>query len=233
MATVTICLYGYQMPRVADHDERRTLIARTFQRHVVEHGLQATTFARVAAAAGISVGLIQHYFTSRDELLGYVYLDALRRCADRVAAHIAEGEAAKRPIRDMLKTALRELLPLDVTRAEEFHVTQNLLTQALHDPAVAEIAARAYSDLHQRVAIAVSNGKECGEVEPDVDADSAAARIVATVSGLASRIALAGSSAPTRRQHHVDAVLNPVLALTFTGECRHHGRPAAGRTRRH
>jgi AcrR family transcriptional regulator len=220
------------MPRVADHDERRALITRTFQRHVAEHGLPATTFARVASAAGVSVGLIQHYFASRDELLGFVYTDALRRCDERVATHITEGEAAGRPIRAMLASALHELLPLDAIRTEEFHVTQNLHTQALHDHAVAEIAARADKDLHRRVSTAVNNGKECGEVEPGVDADAAAARIIATTYGLASRIALTGKDDPARRQGHIDAVVNPVLAITFTGDCRRHGRPATGTKRR-
>ncbi|MFI7071230.1 transcriptional regulator, TetR family [Micromonospora sediminicola] len=212
------------MPRVVDHEERRTLIARTFQRHVLVHGLAATTFARVAASAGISVGLIQHYFTNRDELLRFVYLDALRRRDDRIVAHIAEGEAAERPIRDMLAAAVRELLPLDGTRTAEFHITQNLLTQALHDPEIAEVAVRADRDLHLRASVAVRNGKKCGEVEPDVDADTAAARILATAHGLAIRLALTRPPTATASTGHVDAVLGPILAAVFTGRCHHHDR---------
>ncbi|MBQ1048143.1 TetR/AcrR family transcriptional regulator [Micromonospora sp. C51] len=212
------------MPRVADHDERRALIARTFRRHLVEHGLQATTFARVAAAAGISVGLIQHYFGSRDELLRFVYVDALRRRDERIAAHIAAGEAAERPIREIIATAVVELLPLDAIRVEEFHVTQNLVTQALHDQALAEVAARAHRDLHLRASIAVRNGKRCGEVDGDVDIDTAAARILATTCGLAASLILVGPDDPARRRAPADAVIDPVLAMTFTGRCRHYAR---------
>jgi AcrR family transcriptional regulator len=218
------------MPRVADHEERRTLIARTFQHHVVQHGLAATTFARVAAAAGISVGLIQHYFENRDALLRFVYVDALRRRDDRIAVHIAEGEAAQRPIRDILATAVRELLPLDDVRTEELHVTLNLLTQALHDPSIADVAAGADRDLQLRASIAVSNGKLCGEVAPEVDADAGAARILATSYGLATQLALAASldeDSPTWRDDRVDAVLDPVLDSIFTGRCRHYDSPAA------
>ncbi|MEV4711263.1 TetR/AcrR family transcriptional regulator [Micromonospora sp. NPDC049374] len=212
------------MPRVADHDERRALIARTFRRHLVKHGLQATTFARVAAAAGISVGLIQHYFGSRDELLRFVYVDALRRRDDRIAAHIAEGEAAERPIREIIATAVVELLPLDEIRVEEFHVTQNLVTQALHDQALAEVAARAHRDLHLRASIAVRNGKRCGEVDPGVDVDTAAARVLATTYGLAANVILVGPDDPARRREHASAVIEPILAGTFTGRCRHYAR---------
>jgi AcrR family transcriptional regulator len=215
------------MPRVADHDQRRGLIASSFQQHLVQHGLAATTFARVAAEAGVSVGLIQHYFGSRDELLGFVYADALRRRDDRIALHIAEGEAAERPIRDMLAAAVRELLPLDETRVREHHVTQNLLTQALHDPAVAEVAARADRELHRRAAIAVGNGKLCGEVEAGVDPDIAADRILATTRGLAALVVptpVGDHGGPVGRERRVSAVLDPVIAAVFTGRCRHHDR---------
>lgn len=205
------------VPRVADHDERRELIAGTFQRHVADHGLAATTFARVAQAAGISVGLIQHYFSGKDELLRFVYEDCLRHRDERIAAVISVGEADGRPIREMIDLALRELLPLDEQRRQEHHVTQNFLAQALHDPVIGGIAARTDHDLHQRLVVAVSNGKLCGEVEPDVGSDAAAARILAAVYGTATRVALVGDTAA-----EIADTLRPLIAQVFTGECQHH-----------
>ena len=225
MATIAIRLYSLPVPRVADHDERRALIGSAFQDHVARHGLAATTFARVAVAAGVSVGLIQHYFANRDELLRFVYVDVLRRRDDRIAVHIAEGEAAERPIRDILLAAVEELLPLDETRSREFALTQNLLAQALYDPRIAEVSARADHDLHLRASIAVTNGKECGEVDAAVAADVAATRILATAYGLAVRIAVAG----TGSTGSAGDVLGPVLATVFTGRCHHHDRPVAAK----
>ncbi len=171
----------------------------------------------------MSVGLIQHYFANKDELLRFVYVDALGRRDDRIALHIVEGEAAHQPIRHIVLTALTELLPLDETRAQEFAVTQNLLAQALHDPLIAAVATRADHDLHQRASTAVTNGKECGEVERDVVADVAAARILAMAYGQATRIAVGGPDARLL----VDDVLGPVMAGVFTGRCRHHERREA------
>lgn len=209
------------MPRVVDHEERRALIAAAFRAHLVEHGLPATTFARVAAAAGISVGLVQHYFASRDDLLRFVYSDALRRRDDRIAVDIAEGEADQRPIRQILATAVRELLPLDDTRTEEYHVTVNLISQALHDPTIASVAEQADRDLHLRASVAVDNGKECGEVERDIDGPAAASLILATTYGLATRLSVGKPTDPTRRDEQVDAVLGQALATIFTGRCHH------------
>ncbi|MCA2223550.1 TetR/AcrR family transcriptional regulator [Nonomuraea aurantiaca] len=82
------------MPRVADHDQRRVQIARAFQRLLAAEGLGGVSFSRVAAEAGVSVGLIQHYFAGKDELLRFAYDDAVRRMSERVRVRVREGSDA-------------------------------------------------------------------------------------------------------------------------------------------
>lgn len=199
-----------------DHDERRRLIAAAFRRHVAQLGLPATTLARVAAGAGVSVGQVQHYFTDRDDLLRFAYAAGLASTDARLQQVIDQGESEQRPIREILDRALRHLLPLDDERAEEATVALCLQVSALHDPALAEVAAATDRDRHSRIATAVANGKHCGEVATDVDPGLAASRILATVNGLASRMTYDPAS-----RSEVDAVLPPVLATVFTGRCRH------------
>ncbi len=222
------------MPRVADHDERRRTIAAAFQQLVADEGLRRTSFVRVAAEAGVSVGLIQHYFANRDELLLFAYQEGLRLIFERVEARIQAGEAAGRPISSMVLDGLGELLPLDEKRTVEYRVQQSLRTEALNDEALAQVAQQAVATLHGRVTTAIENGKECGEVEAGVDADRSATMILATADGLAAAFALAD---PRARADHpaspgltdlpaplADAVLRPVLDLVFTGRCRHFDR---------
>lgn len=211
------------MPRVADHDERRRTIATAFQQLVADQGLRRTSFVRVAAEAGVSVGLIQHYFANRDELLLFAYQDGLRLIFERVEARIQAGEAAGRPISSMVLDGLGELLPLDDQRTVEYRVQQSLRTEALNDEALARVAEQAVVALHGRVATAIENGKECGEVEAAVDADRTATMIIATADGLAAALALAGP-ASNQDAPLADAVLRPVLDLVFTGRCRHFDR---------
>ncbi|GAB3811925.1 TetR family transcriptional regulator C-terminal domain-containing protein [Kribbella italica] len=207
------------MPRVADHAERRLAIAAAFQKLVADEGLRRTSFARVAAEAGVSVGLIQHYFANRDELLLFAYQEGLRSIFDRVEARIQAGEAAGRPISSMVLDGLAELLPLDEQRTVEYRVQQSLRSEALNDDGLAQVVQQAAAALHERVATAVENGKECGEVEAAVDAGRSAMMILATADGLAAAVALARpASTPA------DAVLRPVLDLVFTGRCRHFDR---------
>lgn len=206
------------MPRVADHDQRRAVMTRAFQRLLAAEGLPRVTFSKVAADAGISVGLIQHYFANKDELLRFSYEDCLRRSADRVAQHISDGEAAGQPISAMLLAGLAELLPLDTERTMEFRVDRSLWTQSLNNPELAEIARRAHHELCGRIATAIQNGKECGEVDAEVDSAAAATMITSAARGLADALSIE----PQRVESDVlDTVLRPVISIVFTGRCRY------------
>ncbi|MFC4374208.1 TetR/AcrR family transcriptional regulator [Nocardia halotolerans] len=209
------------MPRVADHDQRRSAMMHAFQRLLAAEGLQRVTFSKVAAEAGFSVGLIQHYFANKDELLRFSYADCLRRSADRVAEHISTGEAAGQPISAMLMAGLTELLPLDPERQLEFRVERSLWTQSLNDPELAQVARRAHHELHDRIATAIENGKECGEVDAEVDSATTATMITATARGLADTVSI--ESAPADPEA-IEAVLRPVIDSVFTGRCRHFDR---------
>ncbi|WP_209312552.1 TetR/AcrR family transcriptional regulator [Streptomyces lonarensis] len=180
-----------------DHDERRRNIARGYQRVLAEEGLARTSFVRVAEAAGVSVGLIQHYFTGREALLRFAYQDCVAAVERRVSDRIRRGEAARLPISELLLGALDELLPLDSERGVEYRVRQHLLTTALADQELSAVAREADARLLARVVTAVENGKECGEVAADHDARPSARAILAVTDGLAAAIAL---REPLRRE---------------------------------
>ncbi|MDF5757372.1 TetR family transcriptional regulator [Spongiactinospora sp. TRM90649] len=119
------------MPRIADHDQRRAQIARAFQRLLAAEGFAGVSFSRVAAEAGVSVGLIQYYFTGKDALLRFAYEDGVSRMSERVRARVRDGEDAGLPMAEVLLDSLAELLPLDEERAVEYRVRQGLQTQAV------------------------------------------------------------------------------------------------------
>ncbi len=208
----TIWPYDKSMPRIVDHDERRNRIARAFQRLLAAEGFAAVSFSRVAAEAGVSVGLIQHYFTDKDALLRFAYDDAGCRMSERVRVRVRAGEAAGLPIARVLLDTLVELLPLDEERDLEYRVRLNLQAQALHHGGLAEVARRAGGDILRHVTTVIEHGKECGEVDPGVDAVLAARTILATVQGLADQVALSGADAFPARD-----ALGRVIGTVFTG----------------
>ena len=205
---VAVWLYHNGMPRPVDHDQRRTQIARAFQRLLAAEGFAAVSFAKVAAEAGVSVGLIQHYFLGKDVLLRYAYDDAVARLGDRVLARVREGEAAGLPVAEVLLNSLVELLPLDQERDLEYRVRQGLQAQALHNAGLADVARRSGRGLLEYVTTAVEDGRTRGEVAPGVDAGVAARMILATVQGLADQLSLAAGF-PARE------VLRQAIAAVF------------------
>lgn len=180
-------------------------------------GLDGVTIARIAAEAGISVGLVQHYFPTKGELLLSAYRQSLAGVRERVADWIETGDRHQQPIVVIVENALRELLPLDAERRLDFEVGQAFLGRAVRTPALAEIAAAAATETRHDVARAVHNGVQCGEVDATLDAEQAAIQIVATVEGLAIAVyrepGLAGSDGPAVR------ALHSCLAGVFTGRC--------------
>ncbi len=57
------------MPRVVDHEERRRQIATAVSDIAATRGLSDVSFREVAAQAGVSVSLVQHYFGDKANLL--------------------------------------------------------------------------------------------------------------------------------------------------------------------
>src|SRR5699024_6756068 len=77
-----------RMPRIVDHASRRAEIVHALWAVIHEKGLDSVSFRAVAEAAGVSIGRIQHYFTSKEELIR-------EGCAQLVAA--AETQYAEVP----------------------------------------------------------------------------------------------------------------------------------------
>ena len=57
------------MPRVADKQERRDEVVDAAFRVIAREGLSGTSMREVAKEAGCTIGLINHWFTSRDDLV--------------------------------------------------------------------------------------------------------------------------------------------------------------------
>ncbi|THV33510.1 TetR/AcrR family transcriptional regulator [Glycomyces buryatensis] len=212
------------MPRTADHDVRRTQIAGAVHRLIAHAGLDAATMAAVAREADMSVGLVQHYFRSKDDLLLFAYRRTTGDMLERVEHHVAEGEAAQRTIAAILLTSLQELWPLDERRRGEYRIGRAFHARSLDNPTVATVARETAAALRAQIATAVSNGKHCGEVELGTDAEEAAVRLSALVDGMADQLYL-DPERPVGNRGLTEVaadILQGALADVFSGECHRH-----------
>lgn len=179
-------------------------------------GIATITIARVAGQAGVSVGLVQHYFASKSALIEAAYVEVLQRADERIAALVEKGEQVGRPIRVMAQAALALLLPLDARRRKECAVRQEFAGLAIRDRQLRTVAAA--NDLRSvaRLTAVVRNGLLCGEVRPGVDPERAAVELLVAVGGAADLASRVGDRLDVRR------ALDDTVARVFSGECREH-----------
>ncbi|MEV6367258.1 TetR family transcriptional regulator C-terminal domain-containing protein [Micromonospora musae] len=99
------------MPKKVDHHERRTLIADALMRVAARQGLEAVSLRHVATEAGVSSGMVQHYFRTKDEMMAFAMAVVRERNQARVTEAIAQlGEEP--PPRLLLRTMFVTILPL-------------------------------------------------------------------------------------------------------------------------
>ncbi|MDA2814777.1 TetR family transcriptional regulator C-terminal domain-containing protein [Nocardiopsis sp. RSe5-2] len=103
------------MPKKVDHHARRTRIADALIRVAARHGLEAVSLRHVASEAGVSTGMVQHYFRDKNAMMAF----ALRAVAERVQDRLERARPDALPPKESVRGFLMQLLPLDTERAEE------------------------------------------------------------------------------------------------------------------
>ncbi|MEV6243347.1 TetR/AcrR family transcriptional regulator [Lentzea sp. NPDC051838] len=160
------------MPKQVDHDERRREIGDAVCRVMASRGLDAVSLRHVAAEAGVSMGRVQHYFATKDELLLFAFRQISSRVGDRIGAVHSPDP------RTFLRSLLLELLPLSPQARAEAPVLAAFLAQAVVEPRLASPLREGGS---QMVAFV---GGLIAQARPDGDAERDAMVLLAFVDGL-------------------------------------------------
>lgn len=175
------------MPKQVDHQQRRNQLARALWRIAAREGLEATTVRHVAAEAGVSVGRVQHYFSTKDEML----LFALQRVGEDLAGRVTRKITALPEPRDPYQVVwivLCERLPL--TTGQRVHVQALVawLGRAVAHPELAEYMVAGTRKLRDYLADQLRRGQQTGQVLAQLDPDLTAAGLLAFTDGLASHL---------------------------------------------
>jgi AcrR family transcriptional regulator len=189
------------VPRKVDHRERRELLADALMRLAAERGLEGVSLRHVAAEAGVSTGMVQHYFRTKDEMMTF----ALDMVMDRIRAR-TQAEPAPASPRELVRGLLLQVLPLDETRRLENHVGLAFLAYAAVKPSIASGLREAATDMRTFLADQLrADGPADG-----VDPERAAAGLLALVDGLGLQL-LSWQCA----EEDAVAALDAQLALLF------------------
>lgn len=146
---------------------------------ISERGLDQVSLREVATAAGVSVGTVQYYGRSKDEMLQMAFEHLIGRILTRATAvprSVQVGPALRR--------GLLEFLPLDQRRTTEARVYLAFVARAAVAPNLAAAQHRLTSQSRARCAQALTLAAQRGQARTDLDADEAAAAIVVMIDGL-------------------------------------------------
>lgn len=148
------------VPKHVDHAARRRVIADALWRVAARGGFEQVSLRHVAAEAGISAGLVQHYFRSKDDMLLFALDSMHERVGARYAAALAELPDPPPPKADV-RALLVQLLPLDEQRRSEGHSQSALLAASLGHGEVGERLAAGMRQLREFVADRIAAAGTC------------------------------------------------------------------------
>ncbi len=197
------------MPARIDPDQRRRDVIDAAFRCVVAEGLEGVSFRKVAAAAGLNVGSVRHYFADHHDLLTAAAQEAGDRMGARLAGHPTDrlrglkGQSAVDALQDLIES----VMPVDSPRRDEAIVIIELIAASRTKPELAETSQRMAADLSAVI-------REALDALGVPDADTVTGQIAAVIGGLTLDAVTPHGGLTVAR---VRAVLRAQLSMVLTG----------------
>ena len=92
-------------------------------RELADRGYDGTSLTRVAERAGVSKGLLWHYFAGKDDLMEATARATIATVRDRIAAMLDLTQ----PVPDIIRAALRRAAELSVTHRVELRALNGIV----------------------------------------------------------------------------------------------------------
>ncbi len=200
------------MPKQVDHHERRDQIASALMRVAATQGLAAVSLRHVAAEAGVTSGMVQHYFPTKDAMMDFAMRSASARYEARMNDAIA-GLGERPSARELVGTMLMVLLPLDETQQADARVALAFQSYAATKRSAAEDLGGGNTELRSFLADQIRSAQSTGGASGDVDPLLAATGLFAMAEGLGLQVLSAGLSTDTATaalNAQLDVALGPL-----------------------
>lgn len=175
------------MPKKADAETRRRQITEALWRVSRRDGWDAVTMRHVAAEAGVSVGMVQHHFASKDEMLRFALDQIGQRYGERIVARIGALPEPRDP-RRVVEVVLDELLPRDDEGQVEVQAAAAFLGRAVLHPEIATSLATAGERLARFLAEQIRLGQPDPPLVTGADVERDAVGLLALVDGLLAHL---------------------------------------------
>lgn len=179
------------MPKIVDHDERRTSISNAAADLIAEVGIEAATMKRIGARAGGTTGAVTHYFNDKDEVVLAALLLADGSMQRRFATAL---ETAPTPVE-----ALLAALPNDAASRRDWRVWSVFSDYATRSESLLAHYRSSTSAWLQAAteAIAENDGRTYDEARLDAE------MVVAVVNAIGDDASIDPDSWPPERQRQL------------------------------
>jgi AcrR family transcriptional regulator len=176
-----------EVPRRVDHDERRAHLTAALLRIASTRGLQAVSMREVAAEAGVSLRVVQYYFTDKRALLD----SGLAELAARLDRRVRERAAALGgglPVRAVFDVVLGSILPMDEQSRLDSLAWTAYFAVALTDPALGAGGAHFPNALEDHLTARLAAAQQDGVLPAGQDPRTEVAALLALANGLTSSV---------------------------------------------
>lgn len=200
------------MPKRVDHDQRRRHIVEALVRIAGSQGLDAVSLREVAQEAGVSMGAVQHYFASKDEMVLYALrhwlsLEPTAGFASRARQRLLAPAAARSgpDPKAILRALAAEYLPHDEHSLADARVAVAFMSRAAVETALAQALRPAFASFVETLRLILVNAKT------PLDAPAEAQRLAALLDGLRLPVltgALPYEDALAAAHRHLDDILS-------------------------
>lgn len=202
--------YYWTMPRVSEEylERRRQQILDAARRCFARQGFHETSMQDVFAESGLSAGAVYRYFKKKDDLIVAI--------ADGVLGQLAavmDGALAESPLPGLDEIAIRvTTVGAELSGPDgPSRLAPALWAEALHEPALAEVAAGAMAGLRSRWVAVVRRLADEGRLPADVDAEAAGAALFSIVPGFLLQHLILGDVDPGTIARGMRVLLRPEL----------------------
>lgn len=148
---------GRARQRLGEEERRRQILQATID-VVARRGFEAASATAIAGQAGVSKGLIWHYFSDKSDLMKQAVVEAVRSIRDEVVASVSPDQS----IPDTIRAYIWAIARLRRARPEEFQALERISARLENPDGTPVFTALDYEELYQGQAELFRQGQVAG-----------------------------------------------------------------------
>ncbi|HJW76377.1 MAG TPA: transcriptional regulator BetI [Thermoleophilia bacterium] len=198
-------------PREINAEQRRSDLIEATIRCIAEFGIAGASVEKITEAAGVSRGLIRHYFGSKNQLL----VQASQRLWDEFAAVLRGRHSPDNDPESELRWIIRQTFSEPMFSPERLHAWFGFWHAARSNPELERINEEGYS--MERFRYRELLGRAAARRRREIDADLAGDGLAAVADGVWLQLLVDPAGCTTA---HAEGVCNHYVDLVLGGPPR-------------